>query len=160
MIKFYKHSGVSTLHAKQLVNTSIEKAWDFFSKPGNLSTITPPEMDFRLTTPIDEPKMYAGQIITYKVSPTGRFRINWVTEITQVDEGRMFIDEQRFGPYSFWHHRHIFTENESGVEMTDIVTYKIPFGFIGRIANRLFIQKKLRQIFDYRFSSVEKIFNE
>ena len=150
MIRFFNHSGVHTLYVTQDLNASREEAWNFLSQPNNLSEITPPEMGFTVTSPVQPPDMYAGQVITYKVSPFKGIRTHWVTEITHVKEGVYFVDEQRFGPYRFWHHKHFIGEGGSGVRMTDEVTYKLPMGFIGRIANRLIIRKRLRKIFEYR----------
>jgi ligand-binding SRPBCC domain-containing protein len=82
--------------------------------------------------------------------------MRWTTEITHVIDRKYFVDEQRFGPYSFWHHQHWFREVDGGVEMTDIVNYGIPMGFLGQIANTIFVQSKLQEIFDYR----EKVTNE
>ena len=102
--------------------------------------------------------MYAGQIIEYKVSPVLGIPLYWMTEITHVEQHKFFVDEQRFGPYSMWHHQHHFREVPGGVEMTDIVHYKMPFWFLGDIANTLFVKKQLNDIFNYRFKAVEKIF--
>lgn len=102
--------------------------------------------------------MYAGQLIEYRVSPLLGIPMYWMTEITQVVEGKYFIDEQRFGPYSLWHHQHHFREVEGGVEMTDIVHYKIPMGILGVVADKLFVRKKLETIFDYRYVAVDKLF--
>lgn len=138
---------------------SLEQAWDFFSSPLNLAKITPEEMAFKVTSsinPID--KMYAGMIITYKVSPVAGIKLNWMTEITQVEELRYFIDEQRFGPYQFWHHQHHFKSIPGGVEMTDVLTYGMPLAFLGTIANSLFVANKLQQIFKYRKEKVDALF--
>ncbi|KEQ31575.1 SRPBCC family protein [Pedobacter antarcticus] len=143
----------------QKMPVSLEQAWDFFSSPLNLAKITPEEMAFKVTSninPID--KMYAGMIITYKVSPVAGIKLNWMTEITQVEEQRYFIDEQRFGPYQFWHHQHHFKSIPGGVEMTDVLTYGMPLGFLGTIANSLFVANKLQQIFKYRKEKVDALF--
>lgn len=145
----------------QKMPVSLEQAWDFFSSPLNLAKITPEEMAFKVTSninPID--KMYAGMIITYKVSPVAGVKLNWMTEITQVEEQRYFIDEQRFGPYQFWHHQHHFKSIPGGVEMTDVLTYGMPFGFLGTIANSLFVANKLQQIFKYRKEKVDALFGK
>lgn len=145
----------------QKMPVSLEKAWDFFSSPLNLAKITPEEMAFKVTSninPID--KMYAGMIITYKVSPVAGIKLNWMTEITQVEEQRYFIDEQRFGPYQFWHHQHHFKSIPGGVEMTDVLTYGMPLGFLGTIANSLFVANKLQQIFKYRKEKVDALFGK
>lgn len=104
-------------------------------------------------------KMYAGQIIEYYVTPVAGIKMHWVTEITHVQDKLYFVDEQRFGPYSFWHHKHFLKEVSEGVEMTDILHYKIPFGFLGKIVNALFIKKKINEIFNYRYNKLEQLFN-
>ena len=159
MISFSKHSGVYTLKTEQELNISLEKAWDFFSSPENLQKITPKHMGFKITSRVDS-KAYAGQIITYKVGLLPGIKSSWVTEITQVKDNEFFIDEQRFGPYKMWHHEHWFEELSNGnTLMKDKISYKIPFGFLGDLAQSIFIKKQLRGIFEYRFTILEKLFN-
>ena len=143
--------------SKQFLPISIKEAWEFFSNPNNLPKITPPWLNFEVTTQLDS-KMYAGMIITYLVRPLLNIPTTWVTEITHVREPNFFVDEQRFGPYKLWHHQHIFSESENGTEMEDIVTYAVPFGFIGRIANNLIISKKINQIFSFRSRVLLELF--
>lgn len=157
MITFRSHSGIYTLEVRQWLNIPLELAWDFFSSPENLAKITPPHMGFKITSGKPE-KMYVGQIISYKVAPFPGLKTNWVTEITHVSEGRFFVDEQRFGPYRMWHHEHHFEVGNGKVFMTDRVSYKLPMGFLGRIAHRLFVKKQLEQIFEYREVTLEKLF--
>lgn len=151
------HSGVYTLTTYMILPIRIDDAWNFFSNPGNLAKITPAEMGFYITS--GEPqKMFAGQIITYKIGIFPGIKNNWVTEITQVNENQYFIDEQRFGPYKMWHHEHHFKTVNDGVAMTDRVTFKIPFGIFGRMAYRLFIRRKLLQIFSFRTEILSSYF--
>ena len=160
MINFRKHSGIYTLETEQELQIPLSKAWDYFSSPENLAKITPPKMGFNITSKVDK-KAYQGQIITYKVSPVPLVKTNWVTEITQVKEQAFFIDEQRFGPYKMWHHEHWFMELPNGKTlMKDKISYKMPFGFLGHIAQALFVKKQLKTIFEYRFVTLEKMFNE
>lgn len=127
---------------------SVEKAWDFFADPANLPVITPPDLGFRITSEIPE-RMYAGMIISYTVTPFAGLPVNWLTEITHVDEPHFFVDEQRQGPYRFWHHQHTFMEIPGGVEMTDLVHYGLPFDPLSRVIAPL-VQKRLDSIFAYR----------
>lgn len=115
-------------------------------------------MGFEVKLISPEQKMYAGMIIAYKVRPLLGIPMNWVTEITHVREPYFFVDEQRFGPYSLWHHQHHFREVAEGVEMEDLVSYKVPLGILGRLANVLFVRKRLEYIFDYRYKVLEEIF--
>ena len=151
-------SRVYSLKAVQLLNTTLEDAWDFFSNPGNLSTITQDGMNFRTISKYHGDTMYAGQLIEYKLSPLLGIPLYWMTEITHMEDKKYFVDEQRFGPYSLWHHQHHFKAINGGVEMTDIVHYKLPLWFLGDIANSLFIKKQLQNIFDYRFKKIEELF--
>lgn len=151
-------SKVYSLKTVQVLPISLEKAWDFFSSPANLAEITPKNLGFNIISKHHGEKMYAGQVIEYKVSPVLGIPLYWMTEITHVEQHKFFVDEQRFGPYSMWHHQHHFREVPGGVEMTDIVHYKLPFWFLGDIANSVFVKKQLNDIFDYRFKAVEKIF--
>ena len=143
----------------QLLKADPEKVWEFISSPENLSKITPPHMGFEIISDELPEKMYPGMMIFYKVSPLKGFRTNWLTEITQVRDGEYFVDEQRSGPYAIWHHEHILESEQNGVQMKDIITYKPPFGFLGEIANKLFIRKQLKKIFDYRYIRMDEMFN-
>ena len=141
----------------QFVPASLDVVWDFFSSPSNLSKITPPEMGFLITSP-PQPEMYPGMFITYKVSPTLGVKLEWVTEITQVNPKKFFIDEQRRGPYSIWHHEHHFKEVDGSVEMHDKLYYQVPFGFVGSLADLFFVQNKVKQIFSFREKRILELF--
>ena len=151
---------VYSIKTVQKIPVSLEKAWEFFSTPANLQIITPSNMGFRVISKHHGEKMYAGQIIEYKVKPLLGISIYWMTEITQVEDKKYFVDEQRFGPYALWHHQHHFKEIKGGVEMTDMVHYKNPLWFFGDIANVLFVKNQLNKIFEYRFKKVEELFGK
>ncbi|MFL2606311.1 MAG: cell division inhibitor [Candidatus Marisimplicoccus sp.] len=137
------------LKYSQKLPINLNEAWDFLSSPNNLELITPKSMDFNIID-WDKKKAYPGQIIQYTVRPILGIKINWVTEITQVRDKEFFIDEQRFGPYTFWHHKHFIKEIEGGVIMEDVIHYKPPFGLIGVLLNFLFINSKLNSVFKHR----------
>ena len=147
------------LKYSQKLPINLNEAWDFLSSPNNLELITPKSMDFNIID-WDKKKAYPGQIIQYTVKPLLGIKINWVTEITQVRDKEFFIDEQRFGPYTFWHHKHFIKEIEGGVIMEDVIHYKPPFGFIGVLLNFLFINSKLNSVFKYRELELIKTFGK
>jgi ligand-binding SRPBCC domain-containing protein len=152
---------VYTLKRKQRLPIPLDQAWDFFSSPINLKEITPDYMDFRVTSdPEFAGRMYAGQVITYTVRPIMGIPLFWMTEITHVEDHQFFVDEQRQGPYSIWHHQHHFKAIEGGVEMTDLVHYKIPLGPLGVIAYHLFVRRQLEGIFDFRYKVLEERFGK
>jgi len=145
------------LKYSQKLPISLNEAWDFLSSPNNLELITPKSMDFNIID-WDRKKAYPGQIIRYTVKPILGIKINWVTEITHVRSKEYFVDEQRFGPYTFWHHKHFIKEIEGGVIMEDVIHYKPPFGLIGVLLNFLFINSKLNSIFKHRELELIKTF--
>lgn len=149
-----------SLKTVQLIPVDIDTAWEFFSNPVNLQAITPKNLGFKILSNHHGDKMYPGQIIEYKVSPVLGIPMYWMTEITHVKDKQFFVDEQRFGPYQLWHHQHHFKVVEGGVEMTDIVHYRNPLGFLGNIANTLFVKAQLKQIFEFRFKVVEDLFGK
>lgn len=148
---------IHTLEQEQRLPLTLEEAWEFFSSPRNLDAITPPELGFRIVSLPGE-RMYEGQIITYRVKIAPGLWLPWVTEIKAVEEGRAFVDEQRFGPYRFWHHRHRFEEIPGGVVMTDLVHYALPFGPLGNLVHRCFVRRKLRRIFEFRREILQRRF--
>jgi ligand-binding SRPBCC domain-containing protein len=146
---------VHVFRQTQFLPISRQAAWDFFSTPENLNDITPPDMNFRIFTKLPS-KVYTGLMIVYKVSVFKGIAFEWVTEITHVQESEFFVDEQRTGPYSIWHHEHHFKEVPGGVEMTDIVHYKLPFGWFGDLFHGLLVKPKLDKIFKYRHDTLKE----
>lgn len=148
---------IYTLHAKQNLPITVETAWDFLSNPENLKTITPDYMGFNILSGADRP-MFSGQIIQYIVTPVFGIKTKWVTEITHVKDKKYFVDEQRFGPYALWHHKHFINSIDGGVEMEDIIDYKLPLGLLGQLAHPILVKPKLNEIFSYRKTKLEELF--
>lgn len=145
------------LKQEQLLPIGMDEAWEFFSSPHNLNAITPDDLGFKITSE-DVGPMHEGQIITYKVKIAPLIWVNWVTEIKAVEDRVAFVDEQRFGPYAFWHHRHTFEQVEGGVKMMDLVNYGLPGGPFACIPHALFVRKKLEWIFGQRRELLMKRF--
>ena len=147
---------IHRLDTAQWLPLTLNEAWTFFSMPENLDRITPADMSFEILSGAGE-KTFAGQIITYRIRPLFKIPMHWVTEITQVEEGRYFIDEQRFGPYRFWHHVHRFSEKDGGVLMEDTLHYALPGGALGEVFGG-FVHNKVKGIFQFREAELNRIF--
>ena len=150
---------IYTLHKKQNLPISVDEAWDFLSDPRNLKTITPDYMGFHILSGADRP-MFPGQIIQYIVTPVLGIKTKWVTEITHVKDKEYFVDEQRFGPYALWHHKHFIKPIEGGIEMEDIIDYKVPMGILGQMLHPILVKPKLEEIFNYRTTKLEALFGK
>lgn len=149
---------IYTLQAKQKLPITIDEAWAFLSNPKNLKVITPDYMGFDILSGSEKP-MFAGQIIEYIVTPILGIKTKWVTEITHVVDREYFVDEQRFGPYSLWHHKHFIKEIDGGIEMEDLLHYKLPFGILGKLVHPLLVKPKLDEIFEYRKNKLHELFD-
>lgn len=148
------------IRRQQHINADIDTVWDFFSNPENLATLTPKELNFITTSQQEGDHIYPGQVITYTITPLFGIKLSWMTEISQVQDKTMFVDEQRKGPYKLWHHQHHFKQTDNGTLMTDIVHYSLPLSILGVIAHTLFVRKMLEDIFDYRHQKTEELFNK
>ena len=154
---------MSKVHCLKMVQTipaSLDATWAFFSDPGNLEVLTPPSLHLKIVNSVFGDGLYPGQIMLYTVKPLAGLSFSWMTEITHVQPLRMFVDEQRKGPYQFWHHQHHFKTVEAGVEMTDLVHYRLPLGWLGDLFHRPLVQKKLDEIFTFRFAKIAELFGE
>jgi len=138
---------VYKLQKTQFIPVSLDEAWDFFSHPKNLAVMTPDYLNLKFTNELYGEEMYQGQVMTYNVKPVLGIPMFWMTEITHV------VPKKFFG-----HHQHHFKEVEGGVEMTDLIHYKAPLGFLGDIAVALFIKKQLEGIFEFRKKKVVELF--
>ncbi|TXD48889.1 SRPBCC family protein [Polaribacter sp. IC073] len=148
---------IYTLHKKQQLPISLDEAWEFLSNPRNLKKITPDYMSFDIVSKIDRP-LYTGQIIQYIVTPLLGIKTKWVSEITHIEENKYFVDEQMYGPYALWHHKHFIKEIDGGVELEDIIDYKVPLGILGQIVHPFLVKPKLEEIFGYRQKKLIELF--
>lgn len=147
------------LHARQCLPISTQEAWAFLSNPKSLNVITPKAMKFRVLSG-GERYIFAGQVIQYTVKPFPFYKTRWITEITHVVEEEHFVDEQRFGPYSFWHHKHFIRDLGYGVELEDVVDYRMPFGCLGRGLHAMFVKSRVLEIFQYRQQELSALFGK
>lgn len=150
---------IYTLHKSQKLPITLDEAWNFLSNPKNLKIITPDYMSFDIVSKIDRP-LYTGQIIQYIVTPLLGIKTKWVSEITHIEDKKYFVDEQMYGPYSLWHHKHFIKEIDGGVEMEDIIDYKVPLGFLGQLVHPILVKPKLEEIFNYRQKKLLELFGE
>jgi ligand-binding SRPBCC domain-containing protein len=149
---------IRQLQREQFIPAAPARVWDFFATPLNLDALTPAHLKFHIVgaRPV---AMHPGQIIEYRISPLPGIWLRWVTEITDVQPGVSFVDEQRAGPYKFWRHEHTFIPEPGGVRMKDCVSYEVGWGPLGWLAERLWVRRQLAQIFDYRFQRVQTLFS-
>lgn len=151
---------IHSLKSAQTIPVSLGEAWKFFSNPHNLLTITPPFLNLKITNEIFGDEVYAGQIMMYTVKPMLGIPMSWMTEITHMERLKFFVDEQRKGPYQLWHHQHHFTPVEGGVEMTDLIHYRLPLGVLGNLANTISVKNRLKEIFTYRYFKITELFGD
>ena len=150
---------IYTLHKTQKLPITLDTAWEFLCNPANLSKLTPPAMHMTIVSGADR-SMYAGQVLQYSVTPVAGIKTKWVSEITQFEDKKYFVDLQLYGPYAFWHHTHFVKEIDGGVEMEDIINYKVPLGILGQLIHPIMVKPKLEEIFKYRTQKLEELFGK
>jgi ligand-binding SRPBCC domain-containing protein len=150
---------IYTFKRKQNIPITLDEAWRFLSSPDNLKELTPDYMGFDIISGADRP-MFAGQIIQYSVTPILGIKTKWVSEITQIEDKKYFVDIQLYGPYALWHHKHFLKKIDGGVEFEDIIDYKVPLGILGRLVHPFLVKPKLEEIFAYRQQKLIEFFGE
>ncbi len=145
-----------TLKREVTIDTTLEKAWHFISRPENLNLITPDDLSFEIVSDVPD-AMFNGLLVEYRVTIPVIGTQRWISEIKHIKPNHSFVDEQRVGPYKLWYHFHKIEETEQGVLFTDEVTYEPPFFVFGQIANAVFIRRTLDRIFDYRTERFEEL---
>jgi Uncharacterized conserved protein len=150
---------IYTLHKKQQLPISLEQGWQFLSDPKNLQIITPSKMNFSIISKIDRP-IYTGQIIQYTVTPLLGIKAKWVSEITHIEDKKYFVDVQLYGPYALWHHKHFIKEIPGGIELEDVIDYKVPLGILGQLVHPFLVKPKLEEIFKYRQDKLTELFGQ
>lgn len=145
--------------AEQVLPVPVHKAWSFFSSANNLALITPPNLDFKILTKLNNDEIYEGMLIDYIVRPLFGIPVRWTTEIVDVHKPFLFTDKQLKGPYKMWEHTHTFQATTSGTLMKDVVRYQMPMGIIGHISHSLIVRKRIEEIFAYRKKILTQLFN-
>ena len=148
---------IHTLYTEVVLATTIERCWEFLQNPHNLNDITPPDLDFRIVSTTPE-TMYNGLLVEYRIRIPLLGKQTWLTEIRHVREGISFVDEQRYGPFRFWHHFHEIKATKDGVLSCDRVNYIMPLGVIGEVLHRFYFRATLERIFSYRRTRLQQLF--
>ncbi|MES2835924.1 MAG: SRPBCC family protein [Bacteroidota bacterium] len=145
------------LVTETIIRRNINEVFDFFSKAENLNVLTPPELSFKILTPLPI-IIKQGALIDYRIKLSG-IPFNWQTEICTWQPPYRFVDQQLKGPYKIWHHEHKFEETAEGyTKMTDTVTFLSPGWILEPLINKLFVGKKVQEIFNYRTEQLLKLF--
>jgi ligand-binding SRPBCC domain-containing protein len=139
-----------------IINKPLSEVFEFFSNAENLNKITPPDMQFKILTPLPI-IIKKGTLIDYKIKVSG-IPFNWQTEITEWEPNKRFTDKQLKGPYRVWIHEHTFEEKDGKTIMNDHVQFLSPGWLLEPIINKLFIEKKVKGIFAYREKILTNLF--
>jgi ligand-binding SRPBCC domain-containing protein len=143
------------LCAEAILPRPREEVFAFFSDAANLQRITPPELGFRILSPLPI-AMQPGALIRYQLRLFG-VPFRWRTRITRWDPHTGFVDAQESGPYELWEHSHYFEDAPGGTRMRDEVRYALPLQPLGELAHPI-VGRQLDRIFGYRTDAMHEIF--
>jgi uncharacterized protein (TIGR01777 family) len=144
------------LESAQFVPETLPKVFSFFSLPENLGTLTPEFLEFKILKQ-STAKIQEGTLIDYRIKVHG-VPMTWRTLIKEWNEQKSFVDTQLKGPYTKWHHEHLFYEVKGGTLIVDRVTYRVPVSIVGKLLLGKFIRKDVDQIFSFRRSKINELF--
>jgi len=83
----------------------------------------------------------------------------WRIRIAELEENRRVVDVAEKSPFAYWRHEHRFTPLPDGAtRMTDDVTYALPLGPLGRIADALLARRQLANMFAERQAKTKDLF--
>jgi ligand-binding SRPBCC domain-containing protein len=164
---------------EQWVPVPLERVFLFFANPRNLPRIMPPEngtelIRLKLVSP---PRLaeedasntdrtwlagVGSEIVTsFRVIPFLPLRAQWIALITEFEWNHHFADIQEQGPFKSFHHRHELTvevrRQATGTIVRDVINYDLGFGWLGTLAQKLFISRQLQRTFEYRQRALEKL---
>ena len=145
---------VYRLYRRQALRLTLTEAWDFFSSPYRLNEITPEFFNVEITSDVPI-RIYPGSLISYRMKAVFGIPMTWLSEISHCDEPHYFVYQQRIGPFKFWSHEVRLSEKDEGIVAEDIVFYAMPFGWFGRLINRLLIAGRLERIFAVRRDTLQ-----
>jgi ligand-binding SRPBCC domain-containing protein len=136
----------------------VAEIFDFFSRAENLNVITPPDLQFKIKTPLPI-VMQKGTLIDYQIRLSG-LPFRWRTLISEWNPPHRFVDEQVIGPYRLWRHTHTFEDKGLYVLMTDHVEFLSPGWFLEPLINAWFVEPRVKAIFTYRAERLNEIFSK
>ena len=143
-------------YSETVVKRPIEEVFQFFSKAENLDLLTPPELQFKILTPMPI-AMQQGTHIDYKLKLNG-ISFSWKTEISEWNPPYSFVDKQLKGPYRIWIHEHSFIQEGAVTRMIDRVEYLAPGWLLEPLINRWFVAERVNKIFAFREQRLQTLF--
>ena len=154
-----------TVEYETTVAAPLAVVWAFFEDvPTSLPALTSPAEGISVES-ADLPTRVGARVVLEMNAPLGRTR--WVARIVEhvpphavvFGEEARFVDEQQEGPFKYWRHAHEFEAVDSKTtRVIDRITYRVPFGPLGWIADRVYVRRKLAAAFRYRHDQLRKRF--
>jgi ligand-binding SRPBCC domain-containing protein len=151
-----KKAKLYNLRCEMFSGQPLRETFAVFEDPYNLAKITPPWLNFRVTS-AERVQMRQGAEIQYTIRWL-KLPIRWKTRITEYKPPYSFIDEQDKGPYTLWRHHHVFEDTPEGTKVRDEVQYALPFGLLGRFVHAAIVRRQLLAIFRYRQRELGRMF--
>ena len=130
------------------IAASPARVFAWHERPGAFERLVPPWEPIRIVERTGGLEVGARTVLEMRAGP---FPVRWVAEHTGYVDGREFCDEQRGGPFRCWRHLHrMLPEPDGRCTLEDQIEYELPFGLLGRLADRLAVRSKLERTFRYR----------
>lgn len=97
----------------------------------------------------------ANESVTWRAKHFGIYQ-KLSSKITAFEKPDYFVDEMEKGIFKSFKHEHIFQEIEGVTLMVDIFNYESPLGILGRIADKLFLERYMKRLLEKRNETIKE----
>jgi uncharacterized protein len=137
-----------TFSFRSIIPASAEELYEWHMREGAIERLTPPWSVMEVTEGRGRISDQSQRVLRV---PVGPLRMKWVAKHHSFIIGRQFCDEQIQGPFKKWIHTHRFTPADGGNSiLEDSIEYELPFGFIGKLAERRRVNEIVHRVFPWR----------
>lgn len=129
--------------------------WEFHRSADALRVLTPPSRRVELLS--DDLRVEVGALHKIRVRQFG-VPMEWHARVIEVDPPSRFVDVAERSPFRKWRHEHAFLPRaDGGSTLRDTVEYELPAGWLGHLADRLFVRRDLERLFAYRHEQTRRV---
>jgi ligand-binding SRPBCC domain-containing protein len=140
---------------REFVQASVERCFDL-ARDVDIHTRTTKGTKEKAVGGVTTGLLLAGDVVTWEAVHFG-IRQRLTAKVTLMDKPHMFEDVMVKGPFQSFHHIHEFIEMDSGTLMIDKFQYTSPYGLIGVIADKLFLERYMRNFILSRARALKQI---
>ena len=140
---------------EQYIHAPVQVCFDM-ARNVDVHTQTVSQTEERAVGGVTSGLMEEGDEVTWEAVHLG-VRQRLTAKITKMEKYEFFVDEMVSGAFRSFTHTHKFRQKKEGTVMTDFFHYKSPLGILGVLADKLFLQRYMRNFIVSRAEELKKL---